>query len=85
MGDYYKATQDVPESLDAVGISSELDDGSQMSLDPEYMVLTISMEQGELIFTPSVDEQGNVIWHCSDGEGLKPSHLPASCRVPEEE
>jgi Zn-dependent protease with chaperone function/type II secretory pathway pseudopilin PulG len=85
LSDYYEANQDVPESLDAVGINSELADGSQMSLDPEYMVLTISMEQGDLIFTPRVDEQGNVIWYCSDGEGLKPSHLPASCRVPEEE
>jgi type II secretory pathway pseudopilin PulG len=84
LGDYYETTQDVPESLEAVGISSELGDGSQMTLDPEYMVLTISMEQGDLIFTPRVDEQGNVIWHCSDGEGLKPSHLPASCRAPEE-
>ncbi len=85
LGSYYEANQDIPESLDAVGISSELADGYQISLDPEQMVLTINIGQKELIFTPKVDDQGHVFWHCSDGEGLKPSHLPDSCRDPEEE
>lgn len=80
LGSYYQSNQKVPESLDIVGIGSQLADGTQLSLDPKQMVLTVSTKQGELIFTPRVDAQGRVIWVCSNGEGLKPTQLPPSCR-----
>ncbi|MEN8170292.1 MAG: M48 family metalloprotease [Pseudomonadota bacterium] len=79
LGSYYESTQNIPETLDAAGISSQLADGSELSLDPEQMVLTISMKQGELIFTPKVDEEGRIFWNCSNGEGTKPKQLPPSC------
>lgn len=80
LGSYYQSNQKVPESLDIVGIGSQLADGTQLSLDPKQMVLTVSTKQGELIFTPRVNAQGRVIWVCSNGEGLKPTQLPPSCR-----
>lgn len=83
LGNYYETNETIPETLEIAGISSQLADGTQMSLDPEQMVLTVRIEQGDLLFIPNVDEQGHVFWYCSNGEGLKPSQLPASCRIPE--
>jgi Zn-dependent protease with chaperone function/type II secretory pathway pseudopilin PulG len=79
LGNYYQANQKVPESIDVLGLGSQLADGSQLSLNPNNMVLTISTKQGELIFVPSVAANGRIIWDCTNGEGLKPSQLPSSC------
>ncbi|HEX5338525.1 MAG TPA: M48 family metalloprotease [Gallionella sp.] len=81
LGNYYLSHQKTPESLSIAGIPSQLADGISLSLDPEPMVLTVTTRQGELIFTPAVDEQGRVIWHCKNGEGLKPAQLPPSCKA----
>lgn len=80
LGDYYLSTQKIPESLETAGISSVLADGSTLSLDPNQMALTVKTPQGELVFTPSADAEGRVIWSCSNGEGIKPNQLPPSCR-----
>ncbi len=80
LGSYFEAKQSIPGTLDAVGLSSQLNDGTRLSLDPGTMVLTVSIEQGELIFTPALDAQGRLSWGCKNGEGLKPTQLPPSCR-----
>ncbi len=80
LGDYYQSNHKVPESLDAVGIASQLGDGTRLSLDEKHMVLTAKIKQGEVVFTPSVDANGRIIWHCSNGNGIKPKQLPPSCR-----
>ena len=80
LGDYYESNKEVPESLDDIGIPSQLDDGTELALDTDNMVLTVIMGSRELVFEPSVDEQERVVWSCMNGEGLKPSQLPASCR-----
>ena len=79
LGNYYQSNQKVPESLDAAGLASQLADGSRLSLDHEQMVLTVSTQQGEIVFSPTVDDRGRVSWSCTGGEGLKPRQLPASC------
>ena len=79
LGNYYQSNQRIPESLNLLGIRSQLADGTQLSFDPDKMVLTISTKQGELIFTPSADAQGRIIWGCTNGKGLKPTQLPPSC------
>lgn len=76
---YYLVNQNVPESLGAIGIPSQLADSTELSLDPDNMVLTASTKRGELVFTPQVDEQGKIFWTCDGGEGLKPKQLPPSC------
>ena len=80
LGNYYQSNQKIPESLDMLGIHSQLADGAQLSLDPNKMVLTVSIKQGELIFTPTADAQDRIIWSCMNGKGLKPTQLPPSCR-----
>jgi Zn-dependent protease with chaperone function/type II secretory pathway pseudopilin PulG len=80
LGSYYQSKREVPESLETVGIPSELADGTQLSLDPEQMALTVRITEGELIFTPSVGEQGDIVWNCEGGEDIKPTQLPLSCR-----
>lgn len=80
LGNYYQTNQKIPESLEAAGVASRLGDGSQLSLDAKGMVLTVKMTHGELVFTPSAGAQGQITWGCTNGEGLKPSQLPSSCR-----
>jgi Zn-dependent protease with chaperone function/type II secretory pathway pseudopilin PulG len=80
LGQYYQSNQKTPESLEAIGIHSSLPDGTQLSLDARKMILTVSTSQGELIFTPSVGDQDRIVWSCRNGEGIKPTQLPASCR-----
>lgn len=83
LGAYYESNEKIPESLENVGIAPQLSDGSPLQLDPETMVLTITTKKGDIIFTPALDEQGHIVWSCANGEGLKPMHLPASCRSTE--
>jgi len=80
LGSFYQSNQKVPDSLDSLGIRSQLADGSTLSLDPNRMVLTVRTKHGELIFTPSVGANGRILWGCTNGEGLKPTQLPPSCR-----
>lgn len=79
LDNYYQSNQKIPESLDVAGIPSQLADGTGLSLDPKHMVLTVSTKEGEIIFTPKVDDQGRITWSCTNGEGLKPTQLPKSC------
>ncbi len=76
---YYQGNNEIPESLEALGISAELSDGSDISLNPDNMELTVSFKQGELFFTPKIDDQGKIFWVCSNGEGIKTKQLPPSC------
>lgn len=80
LGNYYRSNQKIPESLDTFGISQQLADGTRLSLDPNNMVLTISTKQGELIFTPTADAEGRIVWGCTNGDGLKATQLPPLCR-----
>jgi Zn-dependent protease with chaperone function/type II secretory pathway pseudopilin PulG len=80
LGGYYQTHKAVPESLDAVGIAPKLLDGTSLSLDADNMVLTVLTRQGELIFTPQVNDQGRITWRCLGGEKMKPTLLPAACK-----
>lgn len=77
---YYRSTHRAPESLDAVGLVKRLRSGSTMTLTHDGMILTVHTELGELVFTPSVNEKGQLLWACSNGDGLTPDQLPSSCR-----
>ena len=81
LSDHYQSKHTIPESLEELGLDSQLADGHQLSLDPSDMVLTLRIKEGEIIFSPSVDSNGYIVWKCSNGEGLKPSHLPRSCQT----
>jgi Zn-dependent protease with chaperone function/type II secretory pathway pseudopilin PulG len=80
LGNYYESNRKIPESLDVLGIGSQLADGTRLSLNPNNMVLTLSTAHGELIFVPKADANGHVTWGCTNGEGLKPTQLPPQCQ-----
>jgi Zn-dependent protease with chaperone function len=79
LGNYYLANKKIPESLDIAGIPSQLSDGTPLVLDSEGMELTINTKYGELIFSPTTDAKGRIVWTCTNGEGLKPTQLPPAC------
>jgi Zn-dependent protease with chaperone function/type II secretory pathway pseudopilin PulG len=80
LSSYYQSNHTSPESLGAAGIDSQLADGTQLSLDPKQMELTVTLKQGQIVFTPALDDEGRIVWSCTNGEGIKPTQLPPSCR-----
>ena len=80
---HYEESREIPESLSQIDIASTLSDGSELELDTENMALTVTTAKGSIVFVPEVDSDGRISWTCTNGEGLKPSHLPASCRSEE--
>lgn len=78
---YYLENKKIPASLEIAGIPSQLTDKIKLSLDPAGMVLTVSTEQGQIVFVPRASAKGGVEWKRANGEGLKPAHLPAFCRA----
>jgi Zn-dependent protease with chaperone function len=80
LGGAYERTQEVPKSLEQLGIADTLPDGSGLELDTEGMQLTVHTAKGDLIFVPQVLDDKSISWTCEAGEKLKPAHLPPSCR-----
>lgn len=79
--DYYEQRHEVPESLDAIGIPPEIGKGVRLSLDPKYMIVTVTTPRGALVLTPRLDSNKHVSWVCAAGEGVKPTQIPLSCRT----
>jgi Zn-dependent protease with chaperone function len=80
LGDYYEANKTVPDSLDDAGIASTRSGGAELALDTENMELTLLVGKGEIVFTPTLDDEGNVSWTCTNGEGITPAQLPPACK-----
>jgi type II secretory pathway pseudopilin PulG len=80
LAQYYESTHRVPPSLGEVGAAPALADGSSLTLDTEHMRLSAHTRMGELIFVPQANPDGHVSWVCTNGEGLKPTDLPVSCK-----
>lgn len=78
---YYLSNHRVPETLAAAGVATQLADGSPLSLDSKRMALTVTTKHGELVLVPA-DSHGQIVWTCTDGQGLKPAQLPPACRSP---
>jgi len=77
----YETSKKIPESLESVGASAILPDGSHLSLDSRHMVLTVATARGDLVFVPKTDAEGHVLWSCTNGARLKPTQVPGSCRA----
>lgn len=77
---YYLSSHSVPDSLETAGVAAQLPDGSPLTLDPKRMLLTVKTKHGDLVFVPS-DNHGRIVWTCANGEGLKTTQLPPSCRT----
>jgi Zn-dependent protease with chaperone function len=79
---YYLSNHRIPDSLETASLAPQLVDGSPLSLDPKGMSLTVKTKHGELVFVPS-EANGRIVWTCTNGEGLKVTQLPPSCRGPQ--
>ena len=82
LGNFYQTNRRVPPTLAVVTQPERLPGGSSLKLDPDRMVLTVSTGQGDLVFIPKAMPDGRINWACVQGEGMKPTHLPPSCRAP---
>ena len=80
LSNYYASNQKIPSSLQELALNPQLSSGGHMMLNPTNMVLTVSLQQGDLVFVPSPDEQGQVVWSCRNGHGIIPEHLPPNCQ-----
>lgn len=78
---YYLSNQRIPATLESVGVSDKLPDGSVVHMDSKNMVLTLTTAQGELIYAPSRGANGEIIWNCTNGKGMKASKLPTMCQA----
>ncbi|HEY2780253.1 MAG TPA: M48 family metalloprotease [Steroidobacteraceae bacterium] len=77
---YYLAKNSLPASLGDAGVSEQLPNGVELSLNPKGMVLTVHTQRGDLVFTPKRDPQGQINWVCKGGDGAKAQQLPTNCR-----
>jgi Zn-dependent protease with chaperone function/type II secretory pathway pseudopilin PulG len=76
---YYKSKEHAPESLQEAGVTPTLSNGATLSVDPDSMVLTASSPEGDLVFTPAPNEQGDVAWTCEGGDSLPLPRVPPAC------
>ena len=76
---HYLTEKAVPNSLASAGVPIRRADGTSLSLSTENMALTVTTAHASVVFTPRIDDQGDVFWVCTAGEGTKPTPLPASC------
>ena len=78
MAAYYSAKEEIP-TLKDIAAPEFLSDGSSLSVDATNMILTVTLEEGELLFVPSIDDEGQISWDCDAGDGLLPTQVPAYC------
>lgn len=77
----YQQTGQIPESLAAAGLPERAADGSELSLNTDGMVLTVTTPNGTLVFTPQRDEKHGIGWECTGQAPLTAQQVPAGCVV----
>jgi Zn-dependent protease with chaperone function/type II secretory pathway pseudopilin PulG len=80
LAQYFEQRREIPESLEDVGVAEDLPGGGSIELDSRGMVLTVTTQHGQLVFTPARNDQDRIVWSCAGGEATKVQHLPAACR-----
>lgn len=79
LAEYYREKEEIPESLEAAGLSETLSDGTALRLDSDTMVVEVQTARGTLLMEPAPAGDG-LRWTCGAGEGLAEKALPASCK-----
>ena len=77
---FYLRNERVPESLQEAGVPNYLPGGSELALDQDQMILTVTTPRGTVIFTPSETDDNRIEWSCGPGPDVRPSQLPPSCQ-----
>jgi Zn-dependent protease with chaperone function/type II secretory pathway pseudopilin PulG len=80
LGAFYLRHERVPESLKEAGIPEYLPGGSELSLDTDQMILTVTTPRGTLVFTPSESGKGRIEWSCEGGPDMQPGRVPSMCQ-----
>ncbi len=80
LAQHYMSYHQIPDSLDSLGVQSQLTDGAKLLLNSNNMMLTLQLKQGELYLTPEETADGQINWRCSGSADLKPTVLPLPCR-----
>jgi Zn-dependent protease with chaperone function/Tfp pilus assembly major pilin PilA len=81
LGKYYLSYQKVPATLASARVADELPNGTVVHMDNNTMVLTLTTAHGDLIYAPSRGANGEIIWNCTNGKGLKATQLPPVCQA----
>jgi Zn-dependent protease with chaperone function/Tfp pilus assembly major pilin PilA len=86
--EYYKE-EGVPESFEAAGLPSSLQDGTSIELDTSSMTVLAHTRYGILLMEPHEMEDGSLKWFCLPGEArltrkLKQEDMPRECRPSED-
>lgn len=81
LGKYFLSQQKIPATLASAGVADELPNGTVVHMDSSTMVLTLTTAHGELIYAPSRGANGEIIWNCTNGKGLKATQLPPVCQA----
>lgn len=86
VGAYYAQHQELPAQLKDAGVEAGADNAvAGMRLDPDNGSVHVTTQalgkdgQGTLVFTPELDENKRVVWHCASDD-LAPAVLPTACR-----
>jgi Zn-dependent protease with chaperone function/type II secretory pathway pseudopilin PulG len=77
---YYAEHQEVPASLEALGVPTQLPSGATLTLDAKTMTLEVHTPAGELDLVPKLDKQQRMFWVCESGTGLTAAELPPACK-----
>jgi len=81
LGNYYKQKEEIPDSLSIAGAPEILPGGSELTLDPDTMVVDVALPKsaGTLRMEPTATENG-IAWNCVAGDDLADKALPIACR-----
>jgi Zn-dependent protease with chaperone function/type II secretory pathway pseudopilin PulG len=75
----YMTDGEVPDTLQAAGVSPQLPLGASLSMD-EYMVLTVKTTHGLITLTPSADNDNAITWECAPGADFDDALAPEDCK-----
>ena len=70
----------MPPSLDQLGLPATLPDGSSVLWLPGARRLMVRTHYGMLIFDLHTGIDGEAVWTCTNGNGLKPAEVPKTCQ-----
>ncbi|MDR2638178.1 MAG: M48 family metalloprotease [Zoogloeaceae bacterium] len=90
LAEYYKGEEEVPDSFEAAGLPSRLEDGTSIELDTNSMTVLAYTPSGILLMEPQVMEDGSLKWFCLPGEErekrkLRQENMPRECRLSEDD
>ncbi len=75
LASFYEINNSIP-TLNNIGLPQTTMDGSEITLNSNNMVLTVSVAGKELNFVPTVSDEGTIMWSASAGRGMSERLVP---------